>query len=219
MGLFVSTVSTNIAIAELGITLVHPTTNFQVDAQFSSDDIKGATSLTSAILAGTLTWKRTAGGSTETASSYDPDFVDFEYEATGTGNPLDQSPRWRDLDAQYISSTSDVNTTSTSDVALLLLTANFTGKYEVDFSSSTDNSSNGFTNRVTIYINGVAQLDSTRRAIPRVAAGIGTAILTLPISTGGQYQVTAGQNIEIRWRVSGGTGTMHERSMKIKRVG
>lgn len=219
MGLFVSTVSASVAISELGYTIQHPTTNFQVDAQFSSDDIKGAASLTAAILAGTLTWRRTAAGAVEGASTYDPDFIDLEGEATGTGNTLDQSPRWRDFDARQISSTSDVNTTSTSDVALLLLTANFTGLYEIDFTSSTDNSANGFTNRVTIYINGVAQLGSTRRAIPRVAAGLGTANLTLPIATGGMYPVVAGQNIEIRWRVSGGTGTMHERTMKIKRVG
>lgn len=83
MGLFVSTVSANVVVPELGITLAHPTTERQLDTQFSAAEIKAAESLTTAIQAGTLTWKKAAAGSTELASSYDPDFVELEAEALG----------------------------------------------------------------------------------------------------------------------------------------
>lgn len=85
MSLFVSTVSSNVVVPELGITLTHPTVNFQVDAQFSSEEIKKANSLTYAIQAGTLTWKYTSTGTIQNATSYDADTVEIEQEKTGYG--------------------------------------------------------------------------------------------------------------------------------------
>jgi len=97
LGLFVSTTGSSVAIAELGVTLVHPTTDFDVEAQFSATDISSADSLTTAITGGSLIWKKTAGGATQTAANYDPDYYDAERLATGSGDILDQVLRLSDL--------------------------------------------------------------------------------------------------------------------------
>lgn len=89
MGLYVSTVSVNVAISELGITLVHPVTDYRLDSQFNGDEIGNAASLTSAIAAGTLTWRKTAGGTIETAASYDADYIRIEQLNTGTQIAID----------------------------------------------------------------------------------------------------------------------------------
>lgn len=83
MGLFVSTVSVNVSIYELGILLPHPTTDFDIGAQFTGADVARAISLTAAINGGTLTWRRTAGGTTETAADYDPDYWNVASQETG----------------------------------------------------------------------------------------------------------------------------------------
>lgn len=97
MGLFISTIGTSVVISELGITFTHPIINFQVDAQFSAEEIKKADSLTAAILAGTLTWRRTSVGSVELATSYDPDFIEAESDSTGTGLYWDRTLRLNEL--------------------------------------------------------------------------------------------------------------------------
>lgn len=89
MGLFVSTVSTNIALSELGITLTHPVTDYRLDTQFNSEEIGNALSLTAAITSGTLTWRKTAGGTIETAASYDPDYLEIEQLNAGTQITID----------------------------------------------------------------------------------------------------------------------------------
>jgi hypothetical protein len=74
--LFLSTTGTNVVISELGITITHPTTDFEIDAQFTAEEIKLAPTLTSAINAGTLVWKKTAGGAAQTAANYDSDYLE-----------------------------------------------------------------------------------------------------------------------------------------------
>jgi len=78
MGLFVSTTGLDVNIPELGITITHPTTDFEVDAQFIDEEIKQATTLTTNIRSGDLVWKKTSGGSAETPTDYDPDYVEIE---------------------------------------------------------------------------------------------------------------------------------------------
>lgn len=91
MGLFIDTVSADVSLPELGITLVHPATNYDLSSQFSPDDIRDATTLTSVITGGQLNWKKTSGGAVEANADYDPDFLDVEYEDTGTGEEDDQT--------------------------------------------------------------------------------------------------------------------------------
>jgi len=106
MGLFLSTTGTNVIIDELGYTIVHPTVDYQIDLQFDPEDIRNAVSLTTAILSGTLIWKKTAGGLAETPTDYDPDFIDIEYENLGTGNQEDRVVTFKDLTSVVASSAS-----------------------------------------------------------------------------------------------------------------
>jgi len=85
VGLFVSTTGTNVIIPELGITIPHPTTDRDIGAQFTLEEIQGATSLTSFIVIGTLIWKKTAGGAAQTPANYDGDFLELEVMNTGSG--------------------------------------------------------------------------------------------------------------------------------------
>lgn len=96
MGLFVSTTSADVVISELGITIPHPTADYQLDEQFSSEEIKGAKSLTDAILSGTLVWSKVSG-SPSVGAGYDPDFLGIEQESTGTGDPDDRMITQKDL--------------------------------------------------------------------------------------------------------------------------
>jgi hypothetical protein len=102
MGLFVDTTGTNVTITELGFTLTHPTTDYDLGGQFTSEEIKRALSLTTAIVGGTLNWKKTSGGAIEPAGDYDPDFLEVEEENLGTGNQDDRAVSFKDLTAGKI---------------------------------------------------------------------------------------------------------------------
>lgn len=97
MGLYVSTTGTNVTIAELGIILVHPTTNKDLTAQFSDDELSKAPSLTAAIRSGLLTWKKTSGGAAESPTDYDEDWAEVEALNTGSGASGDRIVKFSDL--------------------------------------------------------------------------------------------------------------------------
>jgi hypothetical protein len=97
MGLFVSTTGTTQSIPELGIEIAHPTTDRDMLAQFSVDEIGQASTLTSLIQAGTLVWRKVAAGTIQPAADYDPDFVEIERANTGPGQQLDRAVTFRDL--------------------------------------------------------------------------------------------------------------------------
>ena len=97
MGLFVDTVSADVSLEDLGITLVHPTVDFDVLAQFTSSEIQASDDLTNAITGGTLQWKKTSGGTILLASDYDRDWTEIEQENTGTGISDDKVVTFKDL--------------------------------------------------------------------------------------------------------------------------
>lgn len=99
MGLFVDTTGTNVTITELGFTLAHPSTNYDLGGQFTSEEIKRALSLTTAIVGGTLNWKKTSGGAIQPAGDYDPDYLEVEEENVGTGSQDDRAVTFKDLTA------------------------------------------------------------------------------------------------------------------------
>lgn len=102
MGLFVDTTGTNVTISELGITLTHPTSNYDLSGQFTPEEIKNAVSLTNAITGGTLDWKKTSGGAVQPGGQYDPDYVEVESENLGTGLQADRAVTFKDLTAGKI---------------------------------------------------------------------------------------------------------------------
>lgn len=91
MGLFVTTTGTDVSVPELGITIVHPTTDFNVTGQFSAEEIKGAASLTTAIQNGTLIWRRVAAGANQVAADYDSDFAEVEELSAGAGSSVNDT--------------------------------------------------------------------------------------------------------------------------------
>lgn len=100
--LYISTTSSDVEIAELGYTITHPTTDFAIDEQFTSREIKNAESLTTAIRNGTLVWKKTSGGSTESPTDYDPDYVALQEENLGLGDLDDRDVLFKDLIASNV---------------------------------------------------------------------------------------------------------------------
>lgn len=85
MGLFVSTVSADVFVLELGLKFTHPTVDYDLSGQFTGVEIARADSLTTAIRNGSLVWKQTAGGSAEVATDYDPEFLLADSLGTGIG--------------------------------------------------------------------------------------------------------------------------------------
>lgn len=97
MGLFVSTTGTSVVIPELGITITHPATDQDLSSQFSSESLQYASTLTSVIRAGTLVWRKTAGGAIQAATDYDADFVETETMNVGPGLKNDRLVSFKDL--------------------------------------------------------------------------------------------------------------------------
>ena len=97
MGLFVDTTGTDVPIRELGILIVDPTSNFDIGGQFLPGAVEGAASLTAAIQAGTLAWKKTNGGSIETPSDYDNNWLHVDEANTGPGDVDDRVVTFKDL--------------------------------------------------------------------------------------------------------------------------
>ena len=72
--MFLSTVSADVNLIELGITLVHPTVDFDILSQFGAVEIQKADSLTQAILNGDVTWKKEISGPVQVGADYDSDY-------------------------------------------------------------------------------------------------------------------------------------------------
>lgn len=102
MGLFVSTTGTNVTIKELGITIVHPATDYDLSSQFSAEEIRGAASLTSAIGSGTLTWRKVAAGPIQLAADYDADWMEVEELNQGSGLVGDRLVKFSDLSSSTV---------------------------------------------------------------------------------------------------------------------
>lgn len=84
MSLFLDTTGADVVISELGITISHPTTDFEITDQFEAEEIRSAESLTTAIQNGDLNWKKSSGGPIENGADYDPDYAEVVELATAT---------------------------------------------------------------------------------------------------------------------------------------
>ena len=115
---------------------------------------------------------------------------------------------------QQVTATDAPTTTSTTDVVVANMTLTpGAGNYLVLFTVTWQGSSASLTVTFSIYVNGV-QVAGSERGI-RVTAG--GAAMTGPISlviSG----VLAAQVVDIRWRVSTGTGTLGNRNLTLIKV-
>jgi hypothetical protein len=109
--------------------------------------------------------------------------------------------------------TADDTTTSVTDVLVNGMTATpGAGNYYIWFSGSVEGSGSDTTQYVSIYVNG-SQLPHTEREIFTENSIQDTSF---PIATHAYVTgVLDGQDIEVHWRTTGGTATMHERTLVI----
>jgi hypothetical protein len=114
-----------------------------------------------------------------------------------------------------VTATADATTTSASDVALsgMSITPG-AGDYLIWFSGSMESSATS-TQYASIYVNG-AQLGHSER---RVFTEGSIPSTSFPVATHAYVTgVGAGQAIEVRWRTTGGTATMHQRTLVVQRL-
>jgi hypothetical protein len=118
-------------------------------------------------------------------------------------------------DSLEASATADTTTTSTSDVLVDSMTITpGAGDYHIWFSGSVEAAATSLQN-VSLYVNGV-QLAHTERQIYTEASIPATSF---PVATHARVTgVGAGQAIEVRWRTSASTATMHERTLVVSRI-
>ncbi|OGO71295.1 MAG: hypothetical protein A2Z37_15345 [Chloroflexi bacterium RBG_19FT_COMBO_62_14] len=115
-----------------------------------------------------------------------------------------------------VTATTDATTTSTTFVALAGMSITpGAGDYLIWFSGSMEGSLATSTQYASIYVNGVQLSHSERRvftegSIPNTSFPVANHAYV----TG----VGAGQAIDIRWRTTGGTATMHQRTLVVQRV-
>jgi hypothetical protein len=106
-----------------------------------------------------------------------------------------------------------ITTTSTTDTLVTGMTLTpGAGTYLVFFSSDWQNGTNNASNFATIYAGGTAVANSARQYTRP------NALIRVGVMVSGVATVTDGQSIEIRWRVSAGTGTMGNRSLMLIQV-
>ena len=115
--------------------------------------------------------------------------------------------------------TDTITTTSDTDVLAISTTpANNlsitpgAGTFEVWFTGSYEVSNGAQTVFTSIYVNGVQKAASERRSKTGGGNPAGFACMTV-------ITVGAGLAIEGRWRVTGATGTMYQRTLLVRRIG
>ncbi len=117
----------------------------------------------------------------------------------------------------YEASDTTENTSSTTDVLLsgMVVTVTDDGNYLVNFDGVLEGNSNNRTIFYSVYINGVQDAFSEReRFIRSNMTGTQLPAYTKTLLAG----LSAGDVIDIRWRVSGGSADFHNRSITAQRV-
>lgn len=115
---------------------------------------------------------------------------------------------------QEVESSTNTTTTSTTDVLLTGMTITpGAGTYLVLFTGCSTNNTLSASNEVSLYLDGVRQNTTARRKNnDSVVSG---TILQGVHAFAKKVTVSAGQTIEVRWKVSAGTGTFNERILTL----
>ncbi len=183
----------------------------------------------SVMMAHMAEWHATAANTTPSASWTSSGATGgFALELAEAGAPgvatLNQAHvRWRNDDGGevasaapiQVSATLDTTTTSASDVLVDSMTITpGAGDYHIWFSGSVESSATSY-QYVSLYVNGV-QLGHTEREI-RTESSIPAT--SFPVAAHARVTgVGAGQAIEVRWRTTAGTATMHERTLVVHKI-
>ena len=115
-------------------------------------------------------------------------------------------------DVDEATATADDTTTSTSYVLAgsMILTPG-AGKFALFFTCSAEGSGAGDDVRFAVFVNGVI-VQHTERAWNQESSIVDSEFC---YAIAAEVNPTAGQDVEIRWFVAGGTGTVHERTLTL----
>lgn len=117
-----------------------------------------------------------------------------------------------------VSATADATTTSTTDVLMTSMTITpVAGTYLAIFSGTVDHSNQNVAVVTSLYVGGVLKTDSVRGPIPRTNA-VGAVTMSPSVAITGIVTVNGAQAIEVRWKTSAGTATVHQRTLSIFRI-
>lgn len=117
------------------------------------------------------------------------------------------------LSTSEANATTNATTTSTTDVLMTSMTLTpGAGTWLAMFSGAFSNNVNGSGVNISLYVNGVQQ-NGTQRAFFNSNAGQVAGLSINKLIT-----VGAGQAVEVRWNVSGNTGTVRQRSLTLVKV-
>jgi hypothetical protein len=130
------------------------------------------------------------------------------------GEPGPIIPPSQIIQNSQATATADATTSSVADVLATGMTLTpVPGTYMVWFNGSVENNTNAATTFMSIYSGGSQVAASEVRAVQQAAAR------AFPFGCIAIVTVNGAQAIEGRWRVSGNTSTMHQRTLMILKVG
>jgi hypothetical protein len=133
--------------------------------------------------------------------------------ATGSTAATWQTPGANSLVYSEANAAGDITTTSTTDVQATSMTLTpGAGTYYVTFSTDWSNGTNSTSMYANLYANGSLVTNSERQYAK------GTSAMRCDLALGALVTVAAAQAIEVKWRVSAGTGTMGNRSLFLLKV-
>lgn len=118
-----------------------------------------------------------------------------------------------------VSGTSNVTTTSTTDVVYTGATSTPpAGVYFVVFSTWLSHSNGNATITMSLYNNAAQKTDSVKTTIPFVGA-VSAVTQNISVVIQGITTVNGAQAIDIRWRTSTGTATGHQWTLDLLKIG
>lgn len=119
-----------------------------------------------------------------------------------------------------VSSTSNITTTSATDVAVGSMTLTpIAGTYQIFFDTSCQSTTGGNSITISIYSAGAQIVDSSRTIQFPTATLIDSGY---PFHVGSQANgavVNGSQAITVEWHTSGGTATMLNRTLTVLKIG
>ncbi|MCH7846416.1 MAG: right-handed parallel beta-helix repeat-containing protein, partial [Acidobacteria bacterium] len=169
----------------------------------------------------TATTTEDLGGSYGSTSEFSSAFT---VTSGGGGPDLQQLHyRWRNDDGPetgspvlQASATGDTTTTSATDVAVAGMTLTpGAGDYLVWFSGSVEGTVDDSTQNVSIYVNGVQAAHTERQIFTEQSINFTSFPVASHVLVTG---LGAGETIDVRWRTTAGTATMHERTLVVVQI-
>lgn len=123
------------------------------------------------------------------------------------------------IQTTIVSSATSITTTSGTDAVMTGMTVTpIAGTYFVIFTGNVQMNLAGDFIFNSIYMGGTQDTTSILQFAPFAGGTLTAGQASVPITNQGVYTVNGSQAIDIRWHVSGGTGTSTNRKMTLLRI-